>query len=102
MNGEEKMKHRVRLGSAGGGDNEIALRSVHRKFLVPEIRKAVAAHTDLTRGQQTMVRGPNLGHCLFCMAPKNGFYIFMYVRGKKLKEYFVTCENYTEFKSQCR
>lgn len=88
MNREEMVKHDVQLASAGGGDNETALRSVHRKFLVPKIRKAVAAHADLTRGRQTMVRGPNLGHCLFCMAPKNGFYIFMYVRGEKIERIF--------------
>lgn len=88
------------MGSAGGGDNEIALRSVNRKFLVPEIIKAVAAHVDFTRGPQTMARGLNLGHCLFCMDPKNSFCIFMYVGGGGNKEYFATCESYMKSKFQ--
>lgn len=86
MEGEDKT--RLGGGSAGGGDNEIALRSVNRKFLVLEIIKAVAAHVDFTRGPQTMARGLNLGHGLFCMNPQNSFCIFMYVRGEKNKRIF--------------
>lgn len=100
MNGEEKVKQDLGVGRTGGGDNDIALRSVNRKFLVLEIIKAVAAHVDFTRGPQTMACGLNLGHCLFCMNPQNRFCIFMYVREKKKKEYFATCESYMKSKFQ--
>ena len=49
MNGEEKVKQVLGVGSAGGGDHDIGFRLVNTKFSVPDIAKAVAAHFDLVK-----------------------------------------------------